>query len=55
MLSKSDKTNEDKFFAVTPESQAKIDEGLSVLARIIARDILRKRLSGMAKINEDDF
>lgn len=43
MSQESEKVKGKTFFALIPEDQSKIDQGLTILARIIARDILRKR------------
>ncbi len=53
---KGPEISSDKGFLVeTPEHQEILDQGLGILARIIARDILQKRLAGIAKINEGDL
>lgn len=55
-LDKCSKIKSDKDFLVeTPEHREILDQGLRILARIIARDILQKRLAGITKINESEI
>ena len=55
MSQESEKTNGKTFIALTPEDQSKIDQGLTILARIIARDILNKRLVEITKIGKNEL
>lgn len=44
----------DKGFVIeTPEHQEILDQGLRILARIIARDILNKRSAGVTKTGKE--